>query len=213
MVEVQRHREAGPGRAVRVMGIDPGVREVGYGVIDWVTATRRSQLVDYGVIHTSASLPLGRRLELIHRELGEHIRVHGPQVAAIEELYFAKNAKTAMMVAHGRAACMLAASGGGMEILEYTPLQIKQALTGSGRAGKQQVQAMVRVVLELAETPRPDHAADALAAALCHVHSMGLREKAERLRTEGHGVDGGALKPEKLRLVALGRRRRGRRRR
>jgi crossover junction endodeoxyribonuclease RuvC len=165
---------------LRVLGIDPGLADVGFGVID-VPPGAQPRLVRYGVIHTEAGQPLADRLYQIYRRLASLIEEIGPAVVAIEELFFAKNVKTAMVVAHGRAACILATAGRETELVEYTPLQIKQALTGHGRADKRQVQLMVRAVLGLEEIPKPDHAADALAAALCYVHSKGVAEKVRAL--------------------------------
>ena len=151
------------------------------------------------------------RLALIHQRVGELVERFAPEVVAVEELFFAKNVKTAMVVAHGRAAAILGAAGRGIKLVEFTPLQIKQGLTGHGRAGKLQVQSMVRVVLGLAEVPRPDHAADALAAALCYLHSIALTGKveralgvvaaAERAAAEAAGGKTGELSPAKLLLM------------
>ncbi|MCL5271674.1 MAG: crossover junction endodeoxyribonuclease RuvC [bacterium] len=200
-----------PGGVLRVLGIDPGLADVGWGLIDWRERDRRASLVDYGVIRTPAGAPLPRRLDLIYTGLTQLIERTRPAVAAVEELFFAKNVKTAMVVAHGRAACLLATAREGLELAEYTPLQIKQALTGHGRAAKLQVQLMVRAVLGLAEVPRPDHAADALAAALCHAHSLGMNEKVARARA-ATGADGNPLEDPRKLLLASMRHSRGRRR-
>jgi crossover junction endodeoxyribonuclease RuvC len=136
--------------------------------------------VDYGVVRTTQEQPLSERLERIYRDLETLIDRHQPSVAAVEQLYFARNVKTAMVVAHGRAACILATARRHLELVEYTPLQIKQALTGHGRASKEQVQKMVRVLLGLSSIPRPDHAADALGAALCYVQSLAMNAKIAR---------------------------------
>lgn len=165
---------------LRVLGIDPGLADVGWGLIDWTERSSKARLVDYGVIQTPAGSPLAERLDQIYSRLSAIIEKFCPDAVSIEELYFAKNAKTAMVVAHGRAAAVLATARRRVRLCEYTPLQIKQALTGHGRAGKMQVQMMVKAVLGLETIPKPDHAADALAAALCHVHSLALREKIDR---------------------------------
>lgn len=165
---------------LRVLGLDPGLADVGWGVVEHRPA-HPARLLDYGVVQTQAGAPLAHRLDLIYRGIEDVIEVHAPAVAAVEQLYFARNVKTAMVVAHGRAACILATARRQLEVFEYTPLQIKQALTGHGRARKDQVQQMVRVVLAMDDVPRPDHAADALAAAICHINLLGLREKIARV--------------------------------
>ncbi len=199
---------AGPAGGLRVLGIDPGLADVGWGAVEQ-RPDGICVLLGYGVVRTAAGEPLPERLGQIHRAVGALVAEYAPAVVAVEQLFFAKNVKTAMVVAHGRAACILATAGSGAALREYTPLQIKQALTGHGRAGKAQVQAMVRVVLGLPEIPRPDHAADALAAALCHVHSLGLDSKVERaLAAVG---ESGAAAPNKALLAQMRTRRRGRR--
>lgn len=212
MNECSRSRSA----ILRVLGIDPGLADIGYGIIDFDQGGGCTRLVQYGVIQTPSSLPMALRLERIFRELGELIEMHQPSAAVVEELFFAANVKTAMSVAHGRAACLLATAARRLDVFEYTPLQIKKALTGHGRAGKLQVQMMVRALLELEAVPQPDHAADALGAALCHVHSLHLSEKIARttqMMEKGAAQairDGnGAVDPRK---VLLGRQRRRRRR-
>lgn len=197
---------------LRVMGIDPGLADVGWGVVDW-PGSGNSSLVDYGVVRTPSTEDLAPRLATIHRELSEIIDATRPDVVAIEELFFCKNVKTAMVVAHGRAACVLATAHRRLPMFEYTPLQIKQALTGHGGASKSQVQLMVRVVLGLKDIPRPDHAADALAAALCYVHSLGMNEKINRARDAGAVPEGEAMTDARKALLAASQSRRPRRRR
>lgn len=192
---------------LRVLGIDPGLADVGWGAVE--THGGRTMLLGYGVIQTHPNQELAARLDFIYRRVGELIDELDPSVVAIENLYFAKNAKTAMVVAHGRAAAIIATAGHGIRLCEYTPLQIKQALTGHGRAGKAQVQSMVRIVLGLAEIPRPDHAADALAAAMCHIHSLSLDGKVVKaLRQIGEGSGGAQQAANKLLLAQMRRRRR-----
>jgi crossover junction endodeoxyribonuclease RuvC len=149
-----------------VLGIDPGTASTGYGVV----ARRGGRLValDGGVIATPAGLELARRLAAIHRRVGELLDEHGPGALALEELYFGANVKTAFAVGHARGAAMLAAGERDVPCHGYTPQQVKSAVCGSGRAGKEQVQHMVAALLALSEPPRPDHAADALAVAVCH---------------------------------------------
>jgi crossover junction endodeoxyribonuclease RuvC len=159
-----------------ILGIDPGLADVGWGCIE-LTADRTTRLLDYGVINTPPDQPLSARLCEIHRRVCGLIDRYNPRAISIEALFFAKNVKTAMVVAHGRAAAVLAAGMREVAVFEYTPLQLKKALTGKGSAAKAQVQQMVKVVLGLQAIPQPDHAADALAAALCHAHSLSLRKK------------------------------------
>jgi crossover junction endodeoxyribonuclease RuvC len=149
-----------------VLGIDPGTASTGYGVV----ARRGGRLValDGGVIATPAGLELARRLAAIHRRVGELLDEHRPEALAVEELYFGANVKTAFAVGHARGAAMLAAGERDVACHGYTPQQVKGAVCGSGRAGKEQVQHMVAALLALPELPRPDHAADALAVAVCH---------------------------------------------
>jgi crossover junction endodeoxyribonuclease RuvC len=201
------------------MGIDPGLSDVGYGVIDWDGRAGRARLVRYGVTRTKAGVPLAERLMTIHRELAAIAEADAPDAIVVEELFFAANVKTAMVVAHGRAACILATAPG-RQLVEYTPLQIKKALTGHGRAGKLQVQMMVRALLGLEEIPRPDHAADALAAALCHVHSLALDAKigkammsATGRAAPGKAENAAAAEPNPLKALLALSRRSGRRRR
>ena len=155
---------------MRIIGIDPGTGIMGFGVID--TGPRQKMvLVDAGVIRTRPHQPLEERLIEIYDGLKEVIDESNPQVMVVEKLFFAQNVTTAMSVSHARGVAMLAGKQSGMEIVEYTPLQIKQALTGYGRADKNQIQQMVKTMLGLKEVPKPDDCADALAAALMHATS------------------------------------------
>ncbi len=133
------------------------------------------QLIACGAITTPAGTPLPQRLQVIYRQLTGLIEQWQPDAAAIEELFFSKNAKTALAVGHGRGAAMLALANAGLPISEYKPLEVKQALTGYGGADKMQMQQMVKLLLALDDIPRPDDAADALAVAICHLHSARLR--------------------------------------
>lgn len=152
---------------MRVIGIDPGTGILGFGVLD-VQATKFT-VVDAGVITTPPHTPLDERLEEIFDGLTEIIAATKPDVMSIEKLFFARNVTTAMSVSHARGVAMLAGKKARLLIAEYTPLQIKQTLTGYGRADKKQMQEMVRVQLGLKEVPKPDDAADALAAAITHI--------------------------------------------
>lgn len=150
---------------MRIIGIDPGTGILGFGVID-VKKGNVMKLVTAGVITTPAHTPLPVRLEEIYSGLTEIIAETRPTVMAIEKLFFAQNITTAMSVSHARGVAMLTGQQASMQIEEYTPLQIKQTMTGYGRATKKQIQEMVRVQLGLREVPKPDDCADALAAAI-----------------------------------------------
>lgn len=151
---------------MRIIGIDPGTGILGFGVIDVIKGKPR--LVDAGVIATPPHTPLPDRLEEIYNSLTEIIADTKPQVMSIEKLFFAQNVTTAMSVSHARGVAMLTGKQAGLAIEEYTPLQIKQTLTGYGKADKKQVQEMVRIHLGLKDVPKPDDCADALAAAITY---------------------------------------------
>ncbi len=150
------------------LGIDPGTAIVGYAVV--TARGDELSMIACDVITTPAGMPLAQRLQHIYRCLGEIITTYRPHEAAIEELFFAKNARTAFTVGQARGVAMLALANGGLSIAEYTPMQVKQAVTGYGSAKKVQVGEMVRILLRLASIPRPDDAADAAAVAICHLH-------------------------------------------
>lgn len=151
---------------MRIIGIDPGTGILGFGVID--TAHGASKLVTAGVITTPAHTPLDERLEEIFDGLTSIIAETKPDAMSVEKLFFARNVTTAMSVASARGVAILTGRKAGLPIAEYTPMQIKQSLTGYGKADKKQVQEMVRMQLGLKEVPKPDDAADALAAAITH---------------------------------------------
>ena len=154
---------------MRILGLDPGIATVGFGLID---SDKQSQkLVTCGVIETLAHTPLSERLDLIYNDLQELIGTYHPDCMSIEELFFNTNITTGISVAHGRGVVLLCAHRAGLQIFEYTPLQVKQAVVGYGRAEKQQVQQMVARLLHLSSVPKPDDAADAVAMALCHARS------------------------------------------
>jgi crossover junction endodeoxyribonuclease RuvC len=164
---------------VIVLGIDPGLASTGYGVV--ATGRRAGAgaagalaALDGGVIETPAGRPIERRLAEIHEGISELIAEHGPDAVALEELYFGQNARTAFAVGQARGAVLLAAGQQGVPCAGYTPQQVKGAVCGSGRAPKEQVARMVRVLLGLASEPRPDHASDALAVAICHANCAPL---------------------------------------
>ncbi|HRN90433.1 MAG TPA: crossover junction endodeoxyribonuclease RuvC [Candidatus Saccharibacteria bacterium] len=151
---------------MRIIGIDPGTGILGFGVIE--VDSGKMKLIDAGVITTPAHTPHDERLEDIYDSLTTIISETKPDVMSIEKLFFAQNVTTAMTVAQARGVAMLAGRKGGLTISEYTPLQIKQTITGYGKADKKQVQEMVRLQLGLSEVPKPDDCADALAAAITH---------------------------------------------
>lgn len=155
---------------MRILGIDPGTGILGFGVIEIVKG--RASIVDAGVIRTPVKEADAIRLVTIFDELTTIIKETKPNDMAVEKLFFAQNVTTAMTVAQARGVVLLAGQQAGLVISEYTPLQIKQALTGYGRAEKKQIQEMVRVLLGLKEVPKPDDCADALAAALTHSQTL-----------------------------------------
>jgi crossover junction endodeoxyribonuclease RuvC len=154
---------------VFVLGIDPGTAITGYGLVR--EDSDGLALVDCGVITTPSGQPLAARLQTIYQGLADLIREHQPEVAAVEELFFSRNVRTALSVGHARGVVLLALADAGLGIHEYKPLEIKQAIAGYGGADKHQVQEMVRMLLSLDEVPQPDDAADAVAVAVCHIHS------------------------------------------
>ena len=149
-----------------VLGIDPGVATVGFGIISEKGGVPKPKR--YGVISTPAGMRLALRLKQINTDVSELIETFKPDASAVEELFFNTNQKTAVSVAHGRAAILLAGEKHGIPMFEYTPLQIKKAVAGYGRATKKQVMEMVKRLLDLEKIPKPDDAADALAIAICH---------------------------------------------
>jgi crossover junction endodeoxyribonuclease RuvC len=151
------------------LGIDPGTAIVGYAVV--MAKGSEMNLLACDVITTPAKMPLAQRLQLIYEGLTGIIEAFKPQEAAMEELFFAKNARTAMTVGQARGVAMLALANGGLSVAEYTPKQVKQAVTGYGDAKKEQVGEMVRILLKLTAVPRPDDAADAAAVAICHLNT------------------------------------------
>ncbi len=153
---------------VVVLGIDPGTAHTGYGVV--LSSGRTLAALDGGVIQTAAGRPVENRLATIHGRICDLIREHEPDAVAIEDLYFGQNAVSAIAVGQARGVVLLAAGQAGLPCCSYTPQQIKQSVCGSGRAAKDQVQRMVGALLALPEPPEPDHAADALAVAICHAN-------------------------------------------
>jgi crossover junction endodeoxyribonuclease RuvC len=155
---------------VLVIGIDPGIATTGYGLVQEAQDGSLA-LVTYGVIETPAGMPLPERLLILHAKLSDILLLHHPASGAVEKLFFQRNVRTAMTVGQARGVALLALAQAGLQAAEYTPLEVKQAVVGYGGADKNQVQQMVRALLGLADIPKPDDAADALAVAICHVHS------------------------------------------
>lgn len=164
---------------MRILGIDPGYAILGYGIVDM--KGNHFKAVEYGAVTTDAKMDMPDRLKVLYNSLMELIVRYEPDVASVEELFFNTNAKTAILVGQARGVAVLACANSGLEIAEYTPLQIKQALVGYGRAEKQQVQLMVKTLLNLKSVPKPDDTADALAAAVCHGHSAGSRSRLKQV--------------------------------
>ena len=158
---------------MKILGVDPGTATTGFGVIE--TDGHKHTFVDAGVISTPAKQALELRLETIYDDLSELIKEHKPDHCAVEQLFFAQNVTTAMSVSHARGVILLAIIKSGLDHSEYTPLQIKQALTGYGRADKKQIQEMVRVMLNMKTHAKPDDAADALAVAITHANTVSPR--------------------------------------
>lgn len=156
-----------------VLGIDPGLAITGYGLVkgedDHLT------LMDYGVITTASDLPSPQRLKEIYERLTAIVQERKPEVAAVEKLFFAKNVRTAFSVGQARGVALLAIANARVRVYEYTPLEVKQAVVGYGRATKDQVQQMVKMLLRLDIVPQPDDAADAIAVAICHLHSARMK--------------------------------------
>ncbi len=156
---------------MRILGIDPGYATIGYGVVDYNGVSFKT--VGYGAVITKPDVPFNDRLLLIYNDLVTVIEKYRPDSMSIEKLYFNTNTTTAIDVAQARGVIVLSARQKGVPVFEYTPLQVKQAITGYGRAEKHQVMEMVKNLLSLSAVPRPDDTADALALALCHGHTSG----------------------------------------
>lgn len=159
-----------------VLGIDPGTAITGYGLVEQGDDLR---LIDAGAILTPAGTPLAQRLLTIHDQLSRLISMHRPAAVAVEELFFSKNVRTAMSVGQARGVVLLAAAQAGLPVYHYKPTEVKLAVTGYGGADKPQVQEMVRLLLGMPSTPKPDDVADAIAIAICHLQSAHLRYLAE----------------------------------
>ncbi|HHJ00595.1 crossover junction endodeoxyribonuclease RuvC [Candidatus Aerophobetes bacterium] len=162
-----------------IMGIDPGTAITGYGLLKTSPleddGKRCPQVIDYGCIRTPSTEEMAKRLRIIYQKVSEIVHKYHPEEVAIEQVFLNKNSKTALSVGQARGVIMLAASSEGGKIFSYTPLEVKQAITGYGRAKKRQVQYMIKKLLFLPELPFPDDASDAIAVALCHYHSRKLK--------------------------------------
>ncbi|WP_054027249.1 crossover junction endodeoxyribonuclease RuvC [Bacillus sp. FJAT-28004] len=165
---------------MRVLGIDPGYAIVGFGFIDKIG--HKLTPVQYGAIQTEAHTPSEQRLLQVYESAGALMDKYKPDTVGIEKLFFNRNVTTAFDVAQARGAIILAATQRGLPIGEYTPLQVKQAVVGYGKAEKKQVQEMVKVFLKLSAVPKPDDVADALAVAICHAHSVVLNQKINEVK-------------------------------
>lgn len=159
---------------MRVLGIDPGTLTSGYGIVAEEDHTLFH--VASGGISPSPKQPLPKRLHRIYEEIGRIIEQYRPQCVVVEDLFVSKNMKSALKLGHARGVAILAAMNSGLPVFEYAPLEVKQAVTGTGKAEKKQVQMMVKALLKLQKAPHPADAADALAAAICHIHCSRLKE-------------------------------------
>jgi crossover junction endodeoxyribonuclease RuvC len=157
----------------RALGIDPGTALMGYGVVEETSGGLRA--IDFGAIVTTAAQLPPERLLVLYERLNALLAQHKPSAVAVESLFFNKNVRTALSVGQARGVALLAAAQAGLPVFEYSPLQVKDAVVGYGRASKEQVQLMIRALLELETVPRPDDAADALAIAICHLHSARIQ--------------------------------------
>ena len=157
---------------VVILGIDPGLADTGYGII--TKEGNKLSCICFGAIKTNAKTDFCDRLAIISEELKKIILKYKPEIVGIEEIYFCKNVKTALLVGQAKGAIILTCKNSGLKIREFTPLQIKSAVTGYGKADKNQVQQMVKLILAMKKTPAPDHAADALAAAICCTNNTNI---------------------------------------
>ena len=180
---------------MRVFGIDPGSQRTGYGCVE--TDGRRHQLIACGAIAMAAGDSFPHRLARIHRELAELLASHRPQCVAVESLFHAVNARSALKLGHARGVAILAAVEAGCDVVEYTPAEIKRAVVGYGRADKYQVQQMIKLLLGLSKAPTPHDASDALAVAICHLHSHSPSIVKAGLKAGLYGKVGGVGPREK----------------
>ena len=161
---------------MRALGIDPGTETTGYALVD-ENSNGSLRLIDYGVIKTHKDAVPEKRLQIIFKEITRIINLHHPETGAVEKLFFQKNVTNAIAVGQARGVILLAMVEAGVDVLEYSPQEVKQAVTGYGAADKKQVQIMVKTLMEMDQIPKPDDAADAIAIAICHLHAIGYRAK------------------------------------
>ncbi|RJQ32836.1 MAG: crossover junction endodeoxyribonuclease RuvC [Actinobacteria bacterium] len=167
---------------MKILGIDPGTATTGYGIVE--VKDGRLEAIDYGIVSTTPKQETAERLRYIYQDISNLISFHCPDQVAVEQLFFNTNTKTALAVGEARGVILLAIQDKNLKSIDYTPLQVKQAVVGHGRAEKHQVQYMVKNILKLEQTPKPDDAADALAIAICHAHSYQLKELERGVRRE-----------------------------
>jgi crossover junction endodeoxyribonuclease RuvC len=165
-------RPAGEALARRVVGIDPGLASTGWGMVD--VERRRCVYRAHGCIETPAGMSLARRLDMLERELAAVLEEWSPDTGAMESLFFSRNVTSALNVAEAKGVVRLCCLRHRIELAEYRPIALKQAIAGSGSADKADVQGFIKIILKLKEIPKPDHAADALGAAICHIHTTGM---------------------------------------
>lgn len=158
-----------------VIGLDPGSAITGFGILE-ENHDHSLKVIDYGVLRTTPDMAVADRLQSLYEQLNELLVLHKPQSGAVENLFFQRNVSTAITVGQARGVLMLALAQAGISVAEYNPMEIKQAVAGYGKADKQQMQQMVKMLLGLKSVPRPDDAADALAVAICHIHSRKLTQ-------------------------------------
>lgn len=154
---------------MRVLGIDPGIAVTGYGIVE--EKSRKLVLIGWGTINNSSQVSFSQRLGQLFQRVNDLIKDYKPEALSVEEPFLAKNPHMALRIGQARGVAILAGINAGLEVADYTPLQVKQAVVGYGRAEKEQVQEMVKILLGLEKIPRPDHAADALGLAICHLHT------------------------------------------
>ena len=183
-----------------ILGIDPGLAHTGWGIVETRGSLCRARA--YGCVTTSSSQPIDQRLGKIFDEISQVIETYNPTQLAIEKIFFGENVRSAIATAHARGAAIVACSRAGLLVGEYTPMQIKQAIVGTGSADKRQVIYMVRNVLQLDHDPRPDHAADALAAAVCHANLSRTKSVAYQNATSAM-AEAERAQAEQRRLEAL----------
>ena len=160
---------------MRVLGVDPGLAHTGFGIVE--SERNRLSAVHYGVISSKSSMDLADRLKLIHDGIRDLAEQYKPTDASVEQVFRGANARTSLLLGHARGAAIVALASAGLAVSEFSPLEVKQAVVGYGRASKEQVQEMVRVLLNLESVPKPEDAADALAVAICRIHSQPVESR------------------------------------